>query len=143
MGLTRWLERHGRPAAQVISRAPVLLVRLLPVWGLPRADGPCLSARQRKMLLDQLDSSSRDLLARIGDLSEAQWRWKPAPDRWSIADVAEHVTRTEQLLLAKVQEALGNSVHADWKRKTAGKTKFLLQVVAPRRGRARAPAAVA
>jgi len=125
--------------ARTFPRLPVLLVRLIPYPGLPGVDGPCLSAGQRKLILDRLETSGRDFLARIANLSDAQWQWKPAPDKWSIAEVAEHVTLTEQLLLAKVQEALRSPAQPDWKRKTAGKTKFLLRVVAPRRGRARAP----
>jgi hypothetical protein len=117
----------------------IFLVRLIPIRGLPKADAPTMSAAQRKLILDRLESSASNFLDRIDQLSDAQWKWKPAPDRWSTAEVAEHVTITERLLLHKVQEALGNPVQPDWRRKTAGKTQFLLRVVAPRRGRARAP----
>jgi hypothetical protein len=117
----------------------IVLVRLVPVRGLPKADGPAMSTEQRKLILDRLETSGHNFLDRIERVSDAQWHRKPAPDKWSIAEVAEHVTITEQLLLHKVQEALSNPVQPDWKRRTSGKTQFLLQVVAPRRGRARAP----
>ena len=35
-------------------------------------------------------------------LSEAQWKFKPAPDRWSVAEVAEH--------LALLEEYFGNGI---------------------------------
>ena len=124
---------------RAVRNLPIFLIRLIPIRGLPKADAPSMSAAQRKLILDHLETSSRNFLDRIGKLSDAQWQWKAAPDKWSIAEVAEHITITERLLLNKVQEALGNPVQPDWKRKTAGKTQFLLRVVAPRRGRARAP----
>jgi len=129
--------------ARAFPRLPVLLARIIPYPGLPRADGPGMSDGQRKMILDRLEGSSRAFLAVLENLSDAEWQWSPAPGRWSIAAVAEHVILTERLLLAKVEEALRNPMRPDWKKQTAGKTQFLLRVVAPRRGRARAPKAVA
>jgi uncharacterized damage-inducible protein DinB len=35
-------------------------------------------------------------------LSEAQWNFKPAPDRWSVAEVTEHIAAAEDLLMGMV-----------------------------------------
>jgi len=34
----------------------------------------------------------------IAGLSEAQWKFKPAPERWSVAECAEHITESEDFL---------------------------------------------
>ena len=39
-------------------------------------------------------------------LSEAQWRFKPAPDRWSIAEILEHMVTVEERVLGPVLQRL-------------------------------------
>src|SRR5580704_6824961 len=47
--------------------------------------------------------------AAIKQLSEAQWTFKPAPDRWSIAEVVEHVVIVQELVLGPIAERLANA----------------------------------
>lgn len=42
-------------------------------------------------------------------LSEAQWKFKPAPDRWSIAEIVDHVVVIQELVLGPIREQLANS----------------------------------
>jgi len=42
-------------------------------------------------------------------LSEAQWKFKPAPDRWSIAEVTEHIILTQEFMLGPVKEQLAKT----------------------------------
>jgi hypothetical protein len=46
----------------------------------------------------------------VNGLSEAQWRFKPAPARWSIAEVAEHLALVEQGIGGMVQSGLDSMV---------------------------------
>jgi len=39
-------------------------------------------------------------------LSDAQWRFKPAPDRWSIAENLEHLVLVHERVLGRVREQL-------------------------------------
>jgi hypothetical protein len=39
-------------------------------------------------------------------LSEAQWSFKPAPDRWSIAEILEHVVFVQERVLGPIWEQL-------------------------------------
>lgn len=52
-------------------------------------------------------------------LSEAQWRFKPAPDRWSIAEIVEHMVLVQELVLGPIREQLAKapsaSVDRDYK----------------------------
>jgi hypothetical protein len=50
-------------------------------------------------MTDPLLITSRDrLLDSVRGLSNAQWHFRPAPDRWSIAGVVEHVALIEGLI---------------------------------------------
>ena len=42
-------------------------------------------------------------------LSEAQWKFKPAPDRWSIAEIVEHMVLAQKLFLGPVREQLAKA----------------------------------
>ncbi|HWX42450.1 MAG TPA: DinB family protein [Blastocatellia bacterium] len=39
-------------------------------------------------------------------LSDAQWRFKPAPDRWSIAEILEHMVIVHERVIGRVREQL-------------------------------------
>jgi hypothetical protein len=42
-------------------------------------------------------------------LSEAQWKFKPAPDRWSIAEILEHIVLVQELALGPIREQLAKA----------------------------------
>jgi hypothetical protein len=47
---------------------------------------------------------SRDaLLESVAGLSASQWQFKPAPDRWSIAEVLEHIILIEEAILHNIR----------------------------------------
>lgn len=70
------------------------------------AQGEALSSADRATLVRELEESNRTFLASIAGLSEAQWRFKPAPAKWSIAEVAEHLVLVDQGLGGMVRTAL-------------------------------------
>lgn len=53
-----------------------------------------------------LQQSRNYVAGAIIGLSDAQWRFKPAPDRWSIAEIVEHMVAVEELVLGPVREQL-------------------------------------
>lgn len=119
----------------------LLLLSLLsgfPVWAADAAMTP----KERADALKWLEESRSEFLASIDGLSEAQWKWKPAPDRRSVGEVAEHIVLAEAGQFANVKKALASAPDPDWEVKTKGKTERLVAVLAPRRGRAQAPEAI-
>ncbi len=58
-------------------------------------DSISLSAQERSAAVEELETSRRRLLAGLEGLTEEQWRARPAPDGWSIAECAEHITAAE------------------------------------------------
>jgi hypothetical protein len=46
------------------------------------------------------------LLESLTGLSAAQWQFKPAPDRWSVAEVLEHIILVETAILSNVRATI-------------------------------------
>jgi hypothetical protein len=67
-----------------------------------------VSDTERQQLVDHLKNSQEVFADAILGLSPAQAKFKPAPDRWSILECAEHLTQAEQLLFADVIHGLGS-----------------------------------
>jgi uncharacterized damage-inducible protein DinB len=59
-------------------------------------------------LLRYLEKTRQKFLDSLEGLSEEQWKFKPAAERWSVAEVAEHVTLSESFLLNLAQGVLQN-----------------------------------
>jgi hypothetical protein len=63
-----------------------------------------LSSEDRAKGLKYLEKTRAEVLAATKGLSEAQWNFKPAPDRWSVAEVAEHIAAAEDFLRDMIQD---------------------------------------
>src|ERR1700693_4228530 len=61
---------------------------------------PPLTAEERSGAVGEVEASRERLLAPLEGLPEEEWRSRPSPGRWSIAECAEHITAAE-LPLAK------------------------------------------
>src|ERR1041385_2004379 len=79
---------------------------LLAAGTLLAADGGKLSDPERAYLVEQLEQSKKNLLASLNGLSPAQWRFKPAPNVWSVAECAEHLVLAEDFIFNNSQQLL-------------------------------------
>ena len=52
----------------------------------------------RERLIEHLQKTRELFLDSVDGLTEEQWNYRTAPDRWSIAEIAEHITITETFL---------------------------------------------
>jgi uncharacterized damage-inducible protein DinB len=59
----------------------------------------------RQFLIERLQQSRTAFLDSIAGVTEEQARSRPAPDRWSVLDCAEHVATAERGLLAGFRKA--------------------------------------
>jgi hypothetical protein len=89
-----------RGIAQLLS--PVLFFSTLAV-------GQNLTSSDREKGLRYLADTRNGVVEATKGLSEAQWKFKPAPDRWSIAEVVEHLVLVENFLLENVRPQLAKS----------------------------------
>ena len=94
----------------------------------------------RKALLDHLQRTRAAFLASIGGVSEAQWNWKPGPDRWSVAEVAEHITAAEGFLRGVVTDrVMPTPASPDLLAKTRGQDEVVLRTIPDRSAKVQAP----
>jgi hypothetical protein len=104
-----------------------------------RAADPHISTEERTQVLKWLDESHNEFFAAIDRVSDAQWKWKPAPERWSVGETAEHIVLAEALLLDFVRKAMAAPPNPAWEEETKGKTELLIRVMPSRQGKAVAP----
>jgi hypothetical protein len=69
------------------------------------AAGQNITRQEGEQALRYLAETRSGVLDAVKGLSEAQWKFKPAPDRWSVAEVVEHLALIEDIL---TQNILGN-----------------------------------
>ena len=63
---------------------------------------PCfpeaLTQGERDRAMSELHAARKMFLDSIEGLTQAQWNFKPSPDPWSIREIAEHITLSEDSL---------------------------------------------
>lgn len=94
---------------------------------------PYLSKAEHTELINLLDESFDMLTGLISGLSDEQWRFKQNESRWSVAECAEHIIRSETALLDYALTAMSNPPSDDWQEKTKGKTDLIRNVMPNRR----------
>jgi hypothetical protein len=53
-----------------------------------------------------LEQTQNGVVGAIKHLSEPQWKFKPAADRWSIAEIMEHIVHVQELVLGPIRGQL-------------------------------------
>src|ERR1700680_2937092 len=61
-----------------------------------------LTQADRDRALQYLESTKQGVLDATAGLSVTQWNFKPAPDRWSVAEVTEHIAAAEDFLMGMI-----------------------------------------
>jgi DinB superfamily len=99
-----------------------------------------LSQAERDHAAAELESSRKAFLDATDGLSEAQWTFKPAPDRWSIAECAEHIGVTESFILNLITEqALKGPAEPEKRALVQGKDTALMTMAVDRSAKFKAP----
>jgi hypothetical protein len=68
-----------------------------------------VSQADKDRALQYLESTKKGVLDATKGLSDAQWNFKIAPDRWSVAEVMEHLAAAEDMLRDVTQEQVMKS----------------------------------
>jgi len=74
-----------------------------------------MEPRERQLILDELCASRVRLLDLVVNLTPQQWTFREAPDRWSIAEVLEHVIIFENFLKGVITRTLNEAPQPDKK----------------------------
>jgi hypothetical protein len=128
----------------VRKRLPLLFILFVSCWALAadKADKPAATPKyDAKFGEKYLKDTEKNFLDSFKGLSDAQLKFKPAPDRWSVMEVAEHVTKAEDMFSQMVTEQVMKSPAADADKLASvqGKEAGILERVPDRSSKAQAP----
>ena len=101
-----------------------------------------LTQADKEKGVQYLDRTRDGVAEAVKGLSDAQMKFKPAPDRWSVAETLEHIAVTEDYLFQNVTDKVMKSPAAPAGRDTAKIDAMVVAMIADRSHKAQAPAAV-
>ena len=81
-----------------------LLVALVLIAGASAVSAQEVTQAEKDKALQYLETTRKNVLEATKGLSEAQWNFKPAPDRWSVAQVMEHIAAAEDFIRGLIKE---------------------------------------
>jgi uncharacterized damage-inducible protein DinB len=95
-----------------------------------------MTPAERQKVAAFLDESRERLLQATRNLSPTQLQYRPAPDRWSVAECLEHLTIVETAVLGNIQNAIKGEAGSP---QPAMSDDALLQRITNRSMRSQAP----
>lgn len=102
-----------------------------------------LTQHERDFAMSHLHATRKLFLDSVAGLTPKQWNFKPAPDRWSIAECAEHITVSEDYIFDLIQNQIMKSPAAPEKRaEVKGKDEAVVAQVPDRSKKYTAPEAI-
>lgn len=124
----------------VVKHSLVLILVLSCMGALAPAQS--LSAADRDKALTYLESTRQGVIDATRGLSPAQWNFKPGPDRWSVAEVTEHIAAAEDLLRGMIVEKVMTAPPRPAGEDVAALDEMVLKGVPDRSHKAQAPEAL-
>jgi hypothetical protein len=82
----------------------MMLIAALSVGAAGGAGAQDASPTDKEKALAYLETSKKGALAATKGLSEAQWNFKPAPDKWSVAECMEHIAAAEDYIRGMITD---------------------------------------
>jgi uncharacterized damage-inducible protein DinB len=74
--------------------------------GAAAASAQEVTQAEKERALQYLETTKKGVLDATKGLSEAQWNFKAAPDRWSVAQVMEHIAAAEDFIRGMLKEKI-------------------------------------
>lgn len=108
-----------------------------------RDTGSPMTAQERATLIAQLEQSRDRFLTAVNGVSELQWAYKPAPNRWSVGEVAEHIAATDAFVLSLVRGSLLQSPEQPRNPGAAAVEQRIRSFMGDRTAKAQAPEVIA
>jgi len=116
--------------------SPILMLSLLAVAAPTYA--ATLTQAERDRAISELTASRKAFLESVAGLSAAQWNFKPDEKTWSVAECAEHIAVSEEMIFGMItQKIVQAPVEAD--KKDAVTDDFILTAVVNRTQKFQAP----
>jgi uncharacterized damage-inducible protein DinB len=74
--------------------------------GAAAASAQEVTQAEKERALQYLETTKKGVLDATKGLSEAQWNFKAGPDRWSVAQVMEHIAAAEDFIRGMLKEKI-------------------------------------
>ena len=103
------------------------------------AFGQTLTQADRDRGVQYLEQTRDGVVAAVKGLSDAQMKFKSAPDRWSVAETLEHITVAEDFLFQNITNNIMKAPAGAPDRDTAKIDAFVLSAIPDRSHKAQAP----
>jgi len=120
-----------------VKKVSLLLIALL-LLGVA-AFGQELTTADRERGTKYLEQTRDGIVSATKGLSDAQMKFKPAPDRWSVADISEHIALAEDFLFQNVTDKIMKSPAGPADRDTAKADAMVVAMIPDRSHKAQAP----
>jgi hypothetical protein len=101
--------------------------------------GQALTAADREKVVKYLEQTRDAVVAATQGLSEAQWKFKAAPDKWSVAETLEHIALGEDYMFGYVKNKVMTSPPGAADRDMAKLDALVLAMVPDRSTKRQAP----
>lgn len=98
-----------------------------------------LSDLERKYAIEMLQNSRDKLLVELDGLTVAQLNFKPSPDKWSIAEVMEHIGLAEMGIGQIIQQTLKTPADSNKRKEIKVTDEEIRQRLTNRSGKAQSP----
>ena len=98
-----------------------------------------LEQGERDRAMSHLHATRKAFLDSVAGLSEAQWNFKASPERWSIAECAEHIAVSDDALFELLQQTMKSPAAPEKKAEAQGKDEAILRMLPDRSVKAKAP----
>jgi hypothetical protein len=99
-----------------------------------------ISDTDRAALVQHLTTTRDQVLAESAKLTDAQWTFKAAPDRWSVGEVVQHLALAEPFIFGALQKMLGAPpATAEQLAAAKGKEEMIRKVIPDRTKKVQAP----
>lgn len=98
-----------------------------------------LTLDERTAITGDLERSHASLLNAARGLTSAQFTWKPAPDRWSVAEILEHVALVEGLFQGRLSRMSAATASDEAAERVAGKVETIVRAGRSRESKRLAP----
>jgi hypothetical protein len=116
-----------------------VLSALLLMAGATAASPQEVTQAEKDKALQYLETTKKNVLEATKGLSEAQWNFKPGPDRWSVAQVMEHIAAAEDFIRGMLKEKVMIAAAGDAARDVKKTDEAVLAMVPDRTVKAQAP----
>ncbi|HET9826860.1 MAG TPA: DinB family protein [Chitinophagaceae bacterium] len=113
-----------------MRRASIFFIALLLLGFTARKTS--ITDKERKTAAELLSQTEQGVFNSLLGMSDAQLNFKPAPDRWSIADCIKHIAVTEHILWQMTDAALKQSANPDKRNEIKATDEQVVQMIESR-----------